>query len=121
MKKNNYFYIVIFVCYVYGCKNDNSRIEQISEHSGLRLPNSFEVIQNTTEEVWPDYEINITLSFDSASFINIITQVDSLENVDSKWKKGKGIYKFEYENFSEPEYIIIDKANRTLRYNMVHL
>ncbi len=122
MKKRAYIYIGILTFILLGC-GGQVRINMISEHSGLKLPEKYIVIKNTTESSGiSDFEINVILKIEELSLNKIKLACDSLILTNSLWKNEDGIYMYSNQlSNSESETIVVDLKNSVLTFNFVHL
>ena len=122
MKKRAYIYIGLLTFILLGCGRQ-VRINMISEHSGLMLPEKYSVIRNTTESSGiSDFEINVILKIEELSLNKIKLACDSLILTNSQWKKEDGVYKYSNQlTNSESETIVVDLKKSVLTFNFLHL
>lgn len=95
----------------------NGRADLIEQHSDLKLPDKYIVLQDTVEEsgmAGSDYLITVELEFDSVNFEQLMK---TLPETSDKWREDGGNYYY-YRNLdkSESVSIIIDPASRLLLY-----
>jgi hypothetical protein len=117
--KINLKIIVAFLLILSSC--GDARIEMISKKSGLKLPENYNVIQNSTDGVGADFEVNVVLKFDEKSFLALTKQTDSLIRVNPSWTKNSTEINYIEKSNAETESIEIDLKNKTLKYVAVHL
>jgi hypothetical protein len=99
-----------------GCLDD-LRIDLISEHSGIKLPPSYEVLKNESSEkgfMGRQYEINIQLQFDAENFGLLMLTLPN----DSSWRQEGVDYIYQHPiGKVESEEAIIDTVKRRLYYS----
>lgn len=123
MKTRIRILIGLLILFLTSC--GQARIDMISEHSGLKLPEEYKVIKNTTESsgfAGQDFEINVILTFKNQSLTEITKQIDSLILVNPKWTKmGRTVDYSNQLNDSESETISIDLQKGVLTFNFIHI
>lgn len=123
MKTRTHILIGLLILILTSC--GQVRIDMISEHSGLKLPEKYKVIKNTTESsglAGQDFEINVILKLKNQSLSEITQQIDSLILVNPKWtKKGRTVDYSNQLNDNESETISIDLIEGVLTFNFVHI
>ncbi len=122
MKTRIYIAVILFYFFT-SC--GHVRIDMISEHSGFNLPETYKVIENTTESTGfagQDFEINVILEFRKQNLTEISKHLDSLVNANPKWiKNGNNVEYFNQLNNKESETIKIDLNKGILTFKLIHI
>ena len=137
--------LIFIILLLASCSGSNTRLSLLEKELRIKLPNSYVIIENTTEGVI-DFEIKIKLKFSKAGLKDVTDQIkktkyfewadiavlskypekETLVKQDSTingiWKtKPRGFYYEYYRNQEEPVYAEVDTIIKTLTFSFVHL
>ncbi len=117
MHKKIFLAVFLLFTLTFSACLEDLRIDLISEHSGIRLPPSYEVLKNESSEkgfMGRQYEINIQLQFDAENFGLLMKSLPS----DSSWRQEGVDYIYQHAiGKVESEEAIIDTVKRRLYYS----